>query len=238
MGKIMPDYRLLWYPGTCARVPLVALEEAGASYEAILVNRLGGPDPQHLALNPKGKVPTLVIGGRAITENPAIQTFLARNHPHAHLLPQGDYDLELEALETMSWFAAGVHPPITRLRFPRFFSDRPEAYESIRDVARGQLEEAFIILEGRLADRDWLLGEWSIVDVYLLWLWFRATGSGMDGTPFPACIAHAARCESRPSVAKILDREESEYRRLRKAGLVPEGTPDYQAGRSRTFALA
>ncbi|MDQ6853679.1 MAG: glutathione S-transferase family protein [Actinomycetota bacterium] len=234
----MAEYRLYWYPGTCARIPYVALEEIGDPYEAILVDKLGGPAPDYLAINPKGKVPALVLGSRTITENPAIQTFLARRHPEAGLLPSGDPVIEIEALETISWFAAGVHPYVTRLRFPRFFTDRIDAHESIRALAGVQLEESFAIIEARLEGRQWLFGEWSLADVHLLWLWFRATGSGMDGTPFSRCIEHAARCEARPSVATVLQREEDEYRRLREAGRVPAGTPDYQAGRSRVFAAA
>ena len=234
----MTPYSLYWYPGTCARIPLVALEEIGLPFEAILVDKLGGPDPAFRTLNPKGKVPVLVADGRAITENPAIQTFLARRHPEARLLPVGDPMLEIEVLETISWFAAGVHPYVTRLRFPRFFTDREDAYESIRAVARGQLEEAFTIINARLADREWLFHDWSLADVHLLWLWFRATGSGMDGAPFERCIAHATRCETRPSVARVLEREEREFQRLRDAGRVPVGVPDFQAGHAPVFDLA
>lgn len=232
----LSGYRLYWYPGTCARIALVALEEIGEAYEAVLVDKLGGSDPDYLRVNPKGKVPALVLGSRTITENPAIQTFLSRRHPAAHLLPRGDLDIEIAALETLSWFAAGVHPAITRLRFPRFFSDQPEAHDSIRALARAQLEECFAIVETRLQDRQWLFGEWSLADVHLLWLWFRATGSGMEGAQFSRCIDHAARCEARPSVAAVLRREEEEYRRLGEAGRVPAGIPNYQVGRSRNFA--
>ena len=234
----MPEYRLYWYPGTCARVAYVALEEIGQPYEAVLVDKLGAPSSEFLALNPKGKVPVLALGSRTITENPAIQTFLARRHPDAGLLPAGDPIVEIEVLETISWFAAGVHPYVTRLRFPRFFTDQTDAHESIRAVARAQLEEAFAIIEARLEGRDWLFGEWSLADVHLLWLWFRATGSGMNGMAFPGCIAHASRCEARPSVATVLRREEQEFARLRQAGRVPAGVPNFQAGRSRVFEVA
>ncbi len=234
----MPAYRLYWYPGTCARIPYVALEEIGLPYEAVLVDKLGVPDPAFAALNPKGKVPVLVADGRVITENPAIQTFLARRHPEARLLPAGDPVLEIEVLETISWFAAGVHPYVTRLRFPRFFTDRTDAHESIRAVARAQLEEAFTIIDARLQEREWLFDEWSLADVHLLWLWFRATGSGMDGAPFKRCIDHARRCEARPSVALVLEREEREYQRLCDAGRVPVRVPDFQAGHAPAFDLA
>lgn len=234
----MGPYRLFWYPGTCARIPLVALEEIGEPYESVLVDKVGGPVPAYLDINPKGKVPALVDGGRVVTENPAIQIYLSRRHPDARLLPVGSLELETDVLSTISWFAAGVHPYVKRLRFPRSFIDDPAGYESIRTIARGELEEAFAIIEARLNGREWLFGEWSLADVHLLWLWFRATGSGMDGNRYPNCIDHAQRCEARPSVAAILDLEEQEYERLREAGRVPDWRPPFQAGRAPTFTLA
>jgi glutathione S-transferase len=237
MEAIDGGYRLYWYPGTCARVAYVALQEIGCTYEAVLVNRTGGALPWYAEINPKGKLPALQAGSRIITENPAIQTFLSRSHPESNLLPT-EGELGIEALETISWFAAGIHRFITPLRFPRLFCEREDAWPSIRAVARSELEQAFGIMEERLAGREWILGEWSLADVHLLWLWFRATGSGMDGSPFARCIAHAARCEARPSVAFVLDREEDEFARLRDAGLVAQDRPDFQVGRARTFAAA
>jgi glutathione S-transferase len=231
-----PDYRLYWYPGTCARVAYVALQEIGSPYEVVLVDKFGGPDSEYLAVNPKDKVPALQIGTRVITENPAIQTFLSRRHPEAHLLPT-EGRAGIEALEMVSWFAAGIHRYITPMRFPRMFSDREDAWPSIRSAACTQLELAFSIIEDRLEGRDWILGEWSLADVHLLWLWFRASGAGMNGTPFPRCIEHAMRCEARPSVAFVLDREEEQLASLRDAGRVPTQVPDFQAGRAPSFAV-
>jgi glutathione S-transferase len=230
-------YRLYWIPGTCARVIYVALQEVGAPYEVVLVERPKGFSAEYLEVNPKGKVPALQVGSLVITENPAIQTFLSRRHPEAGLLPT-EGQLGIEALETVSWFAAGIHRFITPMRFPRMFCDLEQAWPSIRATARGELERAFAIVEQRLAGRDWILNDWSLADVHLLWLWFRATGSGMDGSQFPRCIAHAARCEARPSVAFVLDREEEEFARLREAGRAPIHVPDFQVGRAPLYSTA
>jgi glutathione S-transferase len=231
----MSNYRLYWYPGTCARVPLVALEEIGEPFEPVLVDVMASPDRgDYLAINPKGGVPSLVTPTRTVTENLAIQTYLARHHLTARLLP-ADPDVEISVLETLSWFASSVHPSVRQLRFPRLYSEEPSAHDSLRTRARSQLERAFTILEGRLETTDWLFGDWSLVDVHMLWLWFRATGSGFDGSGFPRCIDHAARCEARPSVARVLDLEETELARLREAGKVPDYIPDFQAGRAPVY---
>ncbi len=222
MIREIADHRriaLHYTPETCARVPLIALEEIGLPYELHLVDKSAGDHlaPAYRKLNPKGKVPTLVVDGRPLTENPAIQTWLARTYPEARLLPAGDLDVEVDALSTMSWFAAGVHPLITRARLPVRVSDDASSHERIRAIALRQLLEAFAIVEERPADRPWLYGTWSIVDAYLFWLWFRATGSGMDGSSFPRCADHAARIVERPSVARALAREQEETARQRAA---------------------
>jgi glutathione S-transferase len=224
-------YRLYWYPGTCSRIPYVALEEIGAPFETILEDRMaGGSD--YLLINPKGSVPALIVDGATLTENVAIQTYLARRHPDAQLLPLGDVDTEARVLEMLSWFASSIHPLVRQLRFPRWYSDDPEADASLRARATPLLQRAFSILEGRLGDGEWLFGEWSLVDVHLLWLWFRATGSGLDGSSFPRLAAHATRCEARPSVARVLEHEERELRALRGAGKVPDWVLPFQAGRA------
>jgi glutathione S-transferase len=231
----MADVELYWGPGSCARVPFIALEEAGADFTLHVINRFAGEakSPEYLAVNPKGKVPTLVVDGWILTENPAIQTYIAGAYPEAGLLPTGDERTRLEALSTMAWFASGMHPHVGRLRFPaNATADGPEAYDGIRAASRAELEKGFEILERRLADREWLFGDWSIVDGYMLWLWFRATGSGMDGTPFPRCGEHAMRNEQRPAVARVLDREELDFSRFVEAGSVPEDIPPHQVGRA------
>ena len=79
--------RLFWYPGTCARVAYVALQEIGLPYSVELVDKPAGPQAAYLKINPKDKVPALQLGERVVTENPAIQTLMARRHPDACLLP-------------------------------------------------------------------------------------------------------------------------------------------------------
>jgi glutathione S-transferase len=232
----MPSVDLYWSPGSCARVPFVALEEAEAQYELHVVNRYVGEHqtPEYRSLNPKEKVPTVVIDGWVVTENPVIQTILARTFPQARLLPTDNDKLMTEALSLMAWFASGLQPAAGRQRFPGLFSDNSDgdALEAIQRSARAELAKGFAILEARLADRDWLLDEWTIVDAYMLWLWFRAVGSGMDPTPFPRCVDHGHRCEQRPSVARVLDREESEFERFTAAAWVPASNPPYQVGRT------
>ncbi|MEN0002127.1 MAG: glutathione S-transferase N-terminal domain-containing protein, partial [Pseudomonadota bacterium] len=74
----MRDLMLFVAPNTCARVPTIALEEIGVPFETQLVRTAANEQnsPEFLKLNPKGKVPTLLIDGEPLTENVAILTWL------------------------------------------------------------------------------------------------------------------------------------------------------------------
>lgn len=220
-------------PGSCARVPFIALEEIGVPYRLHVLNRYRGENqaPEYRAVNPKGKVPVIVVDGWTITENPVILSTLARTFPDAGLLPTGDCRVEVDARSTMVWFASEMHPAVARQRNPQSVSGDESSWEGIRLSARRVLDAGFTILEERLADTEWLFGDWSIVDAYMFWLWFRAVGSGMDPAPFQRCVDHARRVEARPSVATVLDREEAEFARFDRQGDVPAGLPSYQVGR-------
>jgi glutathione S-transferase len=232
----MPAIELVWFPGSCSRVTLIALEEVAAPFTTTVVPWGWRESLEYRAINPKGKVPTLVIDGVRFTETPAIVMHLARTHPEARLLPTGDPFVEIDVLAMMSWFASGLHPLVARLRFPKLVNDDPASFERTRAMAAKELRASFAILERRLADREWLYADWSIVDGYLLWCWFRAAGSGMDGSEFPRCAEHAQRCERRPSVARALDREESEYAQLLSSGSVSVKLPPHQVGRAPHIA--
>jgi glutathione S-transferase len=232
---------LYWRPGTCARVPYVALEEIGAPFEVAVLNAFRGDmqSPEYLAINPKGRVPALKLDDWIVTENPVILRVLADRFPEANLLPAGDEKAEVEAAEMMTWFASNMHPPVGRHFFPQFFirTDDKAAQEAVKLAARAELEAGFTLLERRLESREWLFGEWTVIDVYMLYLWWRALGAGMDAAPFPRCVDHGRRTEARPAVAKVLDREEAELARFKDEGFVPDDWPPNYAGRIPAGAI-
>ena len=64
---------LYYAPKTCALVPYATLTEAGADFTVHNMNSRSGAlkTPEYLRLNPKHKVPVLVIDGEPLTENAA-----------------------------------------------------------------------------------------------------------------------------------------------------------------------
>lgn len=83
------EIALYYAPITCALAPYVTLTEAGAKFE---VRPLNFKKNQHnsadyLKINPKHKVPLLIVDGKILSESVAIQTWIARTYPQARLLP-------------------------------------------------------------------------------------------------------------------------------------------------------
>lgn len=218
---------LYFAPGSCSRVPLIALEEIGEPFEAHLVAFMKGEhkSSEYLALNPAGKVPTLVADGQAISQNLAIQVFLARSFPESKLLPFSCDPLgDARILSRLAWFSDDLHPLVTRIRLPFFACDAaPERVkEQASEAMAGQLQP----LEKQLGSQPWVLGEqWSSLDAYLYWVWFRITGAGFDAAPFPNIAAHHVRMEERPAVQRALAREAEAQADLEARGLAMKFPP-------------
>jgi glutathione S-transferase len=180
---------LYFAPGSSSMAVHIALHEAGAEFEARPMS-FKGRDMQaasYLKLNPEGKVPTLVIDGRPLTEVAAILFYLAKRFPRAELLPH-DIEAEAQALSWMSFIAATLHPA------------RRQGLDHARHV--------YAIADQRLGE-GWALGErYSIADIHLFRLYWRLFNSlkPAPGT-FPNLDAHYARMMARPAVKKTIEIE-------------------------------
>jgi glutathione S-transferase len=78
--------------GTCALASQIALEEAGATYQTVRLDFRTDDQrkPEYLAINPKGRVPSLATERGVLTETPAILAYLAQCFPAAKLAPLDD----------------------------------------------------------------------------------------------------------------------------------------------------
>ncbi len=182
---------LYFCPGTSSMAPHIALHEIGAPFEtrAISLRQKTNRTPEYLALNPEGKVPTLLVDGRPLTEVAAILFYLARRFPEANLLPKDDIEAEAQVVSWMSFIAATVHPA------------RRQGLEHARSV--------YAIVEKRLGARAWALGDrFSIADIHLFRLFWRfRTSLNPEPGEFPNLVAHFDRMMARPSVKKTIEVE-------------------------------
>ncbi|MEO6151621.1 MAG: glutathione S-transferase family protein [Croceibacterium sp.] len=208
-------------PFTCARVTMVALEEAGVAYETRLVRFMRGEhkSSDYTRVNPKGKVPALEIDGVVLTENVAILSYLHDRHPAARLLPDAATRAQrAETLADLCFCAATLHPLVTRVRMPMLLAGADNAV-IVKQMAEGALDEYFTLVEDRLVSATWWYGDrWSVMDGYLYWVFWRVAGAGYDVSRFPRFAAHTRANEQRPAVQRALAREDAA-----QAQLVSEG---------------
>jgi len=199
------DLILYYAPMTCALVPYVTLTEAGAQFQVRNVNTRANQQksPEFLALNPKHKVPVLVIDGEPLTENVAIQIWIARHFPHAHLLPAAARD-EIRAISLMAWFSSTVHPHLTPNARPENYCDLPGSEDAVKRAGNRMLFEDLKIADGLLAGREWFFDAFTAVDAYFFWCFRRALSFRLDLSGFAACTAHFERMQLRPSVRKVV----------------------------------
>lgn len=206
-------------PGACSLATHICLEEAGASFTPKPTYTRKGQTrtPEYLALNPKGKVPMLVIDGKVLTENTAIMTYLNRSYPAAKLLPAGDALLEAEALAFVAWCASGVHPVMSRFFGPQNFCDLPDSTDNVKALATKAAMANYALIEKAVTGKDWVFGAWSAADAYIFVFHTWATKLGLDMSGFPNYAKHAERMQQRPAVQRALAREAEAFAAMDKA---------------------
>jgi len=209
---------LYYAPVTCALAPYITLTEAGADFEVRPVNLRKGQNrtPDYLRLNPKHQVPTLVIDGQPLTENVAIQQWIARNYPAAKLLPS-DPMQELKAISILSFCASGIHPFLFRINSPHLVCDLPGAEAAVKRLAQQQLFEKFQIADDMLARREFFFDHFTAADAHFFWCFRRGTLFDLDQSQFKNCTAHFERMKRRPSVQKLLAYEKDVQAEFAKA---------------------
>lgn len=196
---------LYYAPVACSLVPYVTLTEAGADFDVHTINlkEKGQKTAEYMRINPKHKVPLLVIDGKPLSENVAIQLWIARNFPEARLIPTDPW-LELQATSMLAWFASGIHPHLSRVNSPRKFCDVDGSENSLMEIAQETLFEQFGIAETMLTGKEFFFDHFTAADAYFFWCFRRAQLLEMDVSKFTDCMRHFNAMLERPSVQKVL----------------------------------
>ena len=183
--------KLYFNPGASSMAPHICLFEVGAPFDAhpVALSKKENRTAAYLAINPEGKVPTLIVDGQRLTEVAGILYYLARRYPEANLWPAGDIDAEAQVISWMSFIAATVHP------------------------ARGKGPEhamtIFGLADQRLGDQHWVVGgRYSIADIHLFRLYWRFVNALKPPKgSFPHLEAHHDRMMQRAAVRRTIEVE-------------------------------
>ena len=190
-------YQLYYYPGNANLAPHILLEEIGADYELVLVDRNQNEhnSPAYLKLNPSGRIPVLIDGGLVLYESAAICLHLADRHPAAGLAPELGSAARADFYKWLMYLTNTLQAELIVYFYPERLADDAAATAQVKAHAESRVGAMLDLIEAALASGagPFLLGaHYRAADAYLLMLcrWTRA-------------MAHPAR--ARPHLGRFLD---------------------------------
>lgn len=166
-------YQLYYYPLNASMAPHFVLEELKVDFELITVDRKNNAQKSsdYLALNPAGRIPTLIDDGFAIFESPAICIHLAEAHPYSNLIPQvGDKNRTL-FFQWMMYLTNTVQAELMVYFYPQKHTTDVNAVESIIEAQESRITDMFKLLDHEIKNKDFLIGNSiSTCDYFLFML--------------------------------------------------------------------
>jgi glutathione S-transferase len=199
---------LHYHPYSRAAGTIWALEEVGVPYELKIVDILKGEQkrPGFVALNPMGKLPTLVDGDVIVTESAAIALYLADRYAAGRLAPALD-DPRRGTYLRWSFFAPSVIEPAVMAKGSGW---------EVKEVAAGWGNYASVLAasESAIAKGTFLLGkDFSMADVVFGGL-LRFLLSFKQIEPTPAFTAYVERLDARPAYQRADARNQAMRKEL------------------------
>jgi glutathione S-transferase len=190
--------KLFYLPGSCALGPHIALECSGLPYEVARVERGRQTDPTYLAVNPLGRVPTLVTATHGtITEAPVVLSYIADVATDHALLPAIGSPERYEALRWMAYISSTVHPAFGRLWRAARFCDDANCESSVEHAAAAQLADDFAYIDKHMSNQRWVAGDHLTVADFHLFVFGRL---GLRVAPstrdFPSFYRHTLEIAS------------------------------------------
>ncbi|KAL3490555.1 hypothetical protein BJX62DRAFT_238011 [Aspergillus germanicus] len=204
MSSSQPPLKLFYSPGACSFVPHAALLEANLNVDLILA-RVGHMTPEFISINPKRRVPVLVINdAEIITEMSAVLTAISSLSPETNLL--GRTTLEtIRVYEWLNWLSTVAHgQALGSIWRPERYSNDPSIYPAIREKGFETIRECYKIINEKVAEPGTSFaigGAFTVVDAFLvlLYCWASRLEIGMEAE-YPDYAGYAKRLLGRESV--------------------------------------
>lgn len=188
----------------------IALEEMGLPYEAHLVDITTGDQmtPEFLSLNPNNKIPAMIDPNGpngaplALFESGAMLIYLAEKT--GKFLPEAN---RYEVLQWLMWQMGGLGPMFGQFGFFHVYAGKEIEDARPRERYRAESARLLAVLDGALAGRDWIAGDYSIADIaiapWLINMRDRYKGGDLIDMPARAHVAaYMERFLARPAVQR------------------------------------
>lgn len=184
----------------------IMLEEVGLPYRVHPIDIMKGDQftPEYVAINPNSKIPAIVDqdgpGGKklAVFESGAILIYLAeKTGKFLPADPAGRYTV----LEWLMFQMGGFGPMLGQTHHFRRFA--PEQIPYAIDRYSKETKRLYGVLDKRLAEVEFVAGDYSIADMALYPWTQRADWQGVDlAAEFPNVLRWSTTIGARPQVQK------------------------------------
>ena len=179
--------QLHYYPSTAAMVPHILLEEIGAPFQRVLVDRMvnAHKTPEYLRLNPNGLIPVLVDGDLVLYETAAVALHLCDSHPEARLAPALGTNERAHFYKWLAWLSNTMQATLGLYFYPERWVDEgnAEGAKQLKRHAQAKVGTMLDQLDAHVANTGgpWFMGrDYSALDAYVFTLcrWTRNFDSG------------------------------------------------------------
>jgi glutathione S-transferase len=198
--------KLYYAPGACSLASHIAIEEAGVPYETQKLDLAAGDQrkPEYLAINPRGRVPSLVVDGHVLTENVGILTYFGGGYPQAKIWPKDTWH-QAQAVSTMGWLSNTVHPTFGHMIRAARYADDAAAQEAIKAKARVMYFDYLKEIDTLLTGKKWCIAnQHTVVDGYLLVFYRWGNRNSIPVKTLPNYTSLVQRLMARPVVKKVM----------------------------------
>jgi glutathione S-transferase len=178
-----------------------AIEETGIEYEHIPAHFFKDTKtPEYLAINPNGRVPTLVDGELVLFESMAINLYLARQYGGS-LFPDNPAD-QARAQQWSVWGISEIEPLQMQIVVQKFFVPEDKRDAGVIEAAAQGLERPLAVLNAHLVDRPYLLGDsFTVADLNVAGVMLLLNMVQHDYSPHEHVKRWADTCYARPALA-------------------------------------
>ena len=204
--------KLYYAAHTCSLASHIALEEAGAEYftERVSFKTNQQSSPDYLAINPKGRVPSLGTDRGVLTETPAMLAYIAQMFPRAQLAPLDDPFAFAQVQAFNSYLCSTLHiAHAHRMRGHRWANDE-SSFADMKRMVPKTVGACFALIERSMLKGPWVMGEtYTICDPYLFTIAQWLEGDGVNLSTLPKVAEHRSRMLERPAVRKVVEEEKA-----------------------------
>jgi len=207
--------QLYYSPGSANLVPHILLEEIGAPFELVLVDRASGAHrkPEYLKLNPNGQIPVLVDGDFVLYETAAIALYLADRFPEQRLAPPPGTRERAHCYQWVAWCTNTLQAMLMHYFYPERMVDPDDAAAAaqVKRRAEARIGGMLDVLDRQLAahGQEFVLGaRFSAVDPYALMLGRWTRSFVRPARSLPHLGPYLQRMLARPAVQRAFASEQ------------------------------